>query len=563
MNLRGYEPLLTEDTVGPEHYDRLRPLSYPDTDVILTCFSIDSPDSLENNPESGKPGVRHVWPSVHVVLAGIEGPVHAVEVRQGEEQQAAGALRPVSAAVVLRNGRHPHVLQHRLARLPGEQPGVWEAGGTSRLAQRACRSCGDRRPRTRCRSSPRRRTTGSRSTTTSCGCCRTTQKRTSSSRASASTRPTPWRTTRSLGSRGYVTSGPACMSFFRGSKALYTLSKFAKAKNNRQQEHYDQLRLLSYYSETDVILTCFSIDSPDSLENNPESGKPEVRHVWPSVQVVLAGIEGSRTRCRSSPRRRTTGSRSTTTGCGRCRTQKRTSSSRASATTRPTPWRTTRSLGSRVYVTSGPACRSFLRGSKVPVHAVEVRQGEEQQAAGALRPVAAAVVLRNGRHPHVLQHRLARFPGEQARAREAGGTSLLLQHASHYCGRRRPYVLSKFAKAKNKMQLEGYNLLRPLSYPYMDVILTCFSIDSPDSLENNPKSGRPGVRNVCRSVYSVYGGRRPRTRCRSSPWQRTTGSRTATICCGRCLTQTRTSFSRVSASTRLTPWRTTPSALGR
>merc|ERR1712227_995214 len=36
------------DTAGQEDYDRLRPLSYPDTDVILMCFSIDSHDSLQN-----------------------------------------------------------------------------------------------------------------------------------------------------------------------------------------------------------------------------------------------------------------------------------------------------------------------------------------------------------------------------------------------------------------------------------------------------------------------------------------------------------------------------------
>lgn len=45
------------DTAGQEDYDRLRPLSYPDTDVILMCFSIDSPDSLENIPDKWTPEV--------------------------------------------------------------------------------------------------------------------------------------------------------------------------------------------------------------------------------------------------------------------------------------------------------------------------------------------------------------------------------------------------------------------------------------------------------------------------------------------------------------------------
>lgn len=46
------------DTAGQEDYDRLRPLSYPDTDVILMCFSVDSPDSLENIPEKWTPEVK-------------------------------------------------------------------------------------------------------------------------------------------------------------------------------------------------------------------------------------------------------------------------------------------------------------------------------------------------------------------------------------------------------------------------------------------------------------------------------------------------------------------------
>ena len=58
------------DTAGQEDYDRLRPLSYPDTHVILMCFAVDSPDSLENIPEKWTPEVRHFCPNVPIILVG-------------------------------------------------------------------------------------------------------------------------------------------------------------------------------------------------------------------------------------------------------------------------------------------------------------------------------------------------------------------------------------------------------------------------------------------------------------------------------------------------------------
>jgi Rho family protein len=36
------------DTAGQEEFDRLRALSYDDTHTIMLCFSVDSPQSLEN-----------------------------------------------------------------------------------------------------------------------------------------------------------------------------------------------------------------------------------------------------------------------------------------------------------------------------------------------------------------------------------------------------------------------------------------------------------------------------------------------------------------------------------
>ena len=49
VNFEGKEiELALWDTAGQEEYDRLRPLSYPESDVILIVFSIDFPTSLGN-----------------------------------------------------------------------------------------------------------------------------------------------------------------------------------------------------------------------------------------------------------------------------------------------------------------------------------------------------------------------------------------------------------------------------------------------------------------------------------------------------------------------------------
>jgi Ras homolog gene family, member A len=73
------------DTAGQEEYDRLRPLSYPETDVILICFAIDSHASLENVTDKvlplvgaslillqWYPEVRHFCPNTPVLLVGLK-----------------------------------------------------------------------------------------------------------------------------------------------------------------------------------------------------------------------------------------------------------------------------------------------------------------------------------------------------------------------------------------------------------------------------------------------------------------------------------------------------------
>jgi Ras family protein A len=60
------------DTAGQEDYDRLRPLSYPDSHVVLICFAVDSPDSLDNVMEKWYSEVNHFCPTVPTVLVGCK-----------------------------------------------------------------------------------------------------------------------------------------------------------------------------------------------------------------------------------------------------------------------------------------------------------------------------------------------------------------------------------------------------------------------------------------------------------------------------------------------------------
>uniref|UniRef100_A0A336MC96 CSON015063 protein n=1 Tax=Culicoides sonorensis TaxID=179676 RepID=A0A336MC96_CULSO len=60
------------DTAGQEDYERLRPLSYPNTDCFLICYSISSRASFDNVLSKWYPEVRHFSPNVPIVLVGTK-----------------------------------------------------------------------------------------------------------------------------------------------------------------------------------------------------------------------------------------------------------------------------------------------------------------------------------------------------------------------------------------------------------------------------------------------------------------------------------------------------------
>lgn len=75
-NIRAPDGKLIElalwDTAGQEEYDRLRVLSYPEVNILLVCFGIDSPTSLENVIDKWLPEVSHFCPDIPILLVGLK-----------------------------------------------------------------------------------------------------------------------------------------------------------------------------------------------------------------------------------------------------------------------------------------------------------------------------------------------------------------------------------------------------------------------------------------------------------------------------------------------------------
>ena len=72
---------------------RLRPLSYPDTNVIVLCFSIISPASFQNIKQKWVPELRQHCPNVPIVLVGTKLDLRTDE--QINEQLGERDLHPI------------------------------------------------------------------------------------------------------------------------------------------------------------------------------------------------------------------------------------------------------------------------------------------------------------------------------------------------------------------------------------------------------------------------------------------------------------------------------------
>lgn len=97
------------DTAGQEDYDRLRPLSYTDTDVVLVCYCLTRPETLKNVDLRWRQEVRHFCPETPVILVGTkcdlketEGSCSALDVQNAA--RAIGAIASLECSALTRAG---------------------------------------------------------------------------------------------------------------------------------------------------------------------------------------------------------------------------------------------------------------------------------------------------------------------------------------------------------------------------------------------------------------------------------------------------------------------------
>ena len=85
-----------------EDYDRLRPMSYPQTDVFLLCFSVVKRTSFESIRHKWLPEVRHHCPHIPVVLVGMKSDLRVSDI---SEDVSGGGSSKRDAPVTAQEGK--------------------------------------------------------------------------------------------------------------------------------------------------------------------------------------------------------------------------------------------------------------------------------------------------------------------------------------------------------------------------------------------------------------------------------------------------------------------------
>ncbi|ORX35915.1 small GTPase superfamily [Kockovaella imperatae] len=120
------------DTAGQEDFDRLRSLSYADTHVIMICFSVDMPDSLENVETKWIEEVNQFCPGVKIVLIALKCDLREdPTVREKLERRGMHTVTYDEGLAVARNIRANRYLECSAKHNRGVQEALHEAARVS------------------------------------------------------------------------------------------------------------------------------------------------------------------------------------------------------------------------------------------------------------------------------------------------------------------------------------------------------------------------------------------------------------------------------------------------
>ncbi|NXP76203.1 RHOF protein, partial [Ramphastos sulfuratus] len=137
------------DTAGQEDYDRLRPLSYANANVVLICFDVTSPNSYENIQTKWYPEVNHFCKGVPVLLVGCKTDLRRD--REVLEKLEEGRQEPISYQQAKAMARQVHAVSYlECSARYQENVGAIFAKACSAALSAARRSQRRRRPRRGC-----------------------------------------------------------------------------------------------------------------------------------------------------------------------------------------------------------------------------------------------------------------------------------------------------------------------------------------------------------------------------------------------------------------------------
>ena len=100
------------DTAGGEDYDRLRPLSYPQTDAFLLCYSIDSRASFHNIQTKWFPELQHFCPGTPILLVATKGDLRSEDKNQDQVMYDEGLKMATDNGMLQTTSGCKHSLQN-------------------------------------------------------------------------------------------------------------------------------------------------------------------------------------------------------------------------------------------------------------------------------------------------------------------------------------------------------------------------------------------------------------------------------------------------------------------